>query len=177
MSRDIIWAPWRIKYITQVLKKTKGCVFCAILKSARDKENLIVRRTAYSFAVLNIYPYNNGHLLVLPQRHVRDLRQLREEETLDFLSLVNNCTELLDNVLKPDGYNIGMNIGWAAGAGFPGHVHMHIVPRWKGDVNFMPVVGDTKVISQSMSVLHDELIKAVLKTKRKKASKTMKKIS
>lgn len=159
MRQNVIWAPWRLKYITKVIGRTKGCVFCAINKSTEDKKNFVFCRTPHCFAVLNIYPYNNGHIMVLPHRHVKDLRQLTALETHDLFALLNDCTDLLDEVLHPDGYNIGMNIGRAAGAGFPGHVHIHIVPRWNGDVNFMPVLGKTKVISQSMQALYDQLIK------------------
>ncbi|MCK5581997.1 MAG: HIT domain-containing protein [Candidatus Omnitrophica bacterium] len=163
---DKLWAPWRETYLTQIIKKTKKCVFCKILKEKKDKENFIFVRTQHCFAVLNLYPYNNGHSLVLPIRHVDDLSKLKAEEQADFFNLLNHVKSLLSEVLHPEGYNIGMNIGKAAGAGFPGHLHIHIVPRWKGDVNFMPVVSNTKVISQSLSALHTQL-SAAHKKKRK----------
>lgn len=153
---DKLWAPWRVKYITQI-GKTKGCVFCRIIADKKDKKNLIFVRGKLCFAVLNLYPYNNGHSLVLPYRHVNDLNKLTPEESREFFDLLNDTRTLLDKVLKPTGYNIGLNLGRAAGAGFPGHLHIHIVPRWKGDVNFMPVVAGTKVISQSMQVLYEDL--------------------
>ena len=152
-----LWAPWRDKYIVSACKKTKGCVFCKILKEKKDKKNFVFVRSKYSFAVLNIYPYNNGHVLVMPLRHVKDINKLKKFESDDLICLLNYTRSLLDDVLKPDGYNIGMNIGKVAGAGVPGHVHFHIVPRWSGDVNFMPVVEDTKVISQSLRSLHEKL--------------------
>ena len=154
---DKMWAPWRAKYITKILKVNKGCVFCNIAKEKKDKKNYIFIRKAYSYAVLNIYPYNNGHSLVLPFRHVDDLRKLKSEERKDLFDLLDTVTALLEKVLKPAGFNIGINLGRAAGAGFPGHVHIHVVPRWPGDVNFMPVLSDTRVVSQSLKILYEKL--------------------
>jgi ATP adenylyltransferase len=154
---DKLWAPWRVKYVTEMIGKTKGCVFCRMLKERSDKKNLIVIRTKLSFTVLNLFPYNNGHVLVLPNRHVADLSKLTEEENTDLFRLLNYTKGLLDKTLKPAGYNVGMNLGRVAGAGFPGHLHIHIVPRWKGDSNFMPVIADTKIISQSLQTLHQRL--------------------
>ena len=154
---DKLWAPWRVKYVTELIGKTKSCVFCRILKEKTDKKNLIFLRTKYSFSVLNLYPYNNGHILILPNRHVKDLGKLTEVETLDLFKLLDYAKTLLDKSMKPAGYNVGMNLGRAAGAGFPGHLHIHVVPRWKGDVNFMPVLAGTKVISQSLQTLHKRL--------------------
>jgi ATP adenylyltransferase len=114
--------------------------------------------------MLNIYPYNNGHLMISPKRHVRDLTQLKEAEMLDFIKALNKAKKLLDKVLKPDGYNIGANLGRAAGAGITGHLHLHIVPRWVGDTNFMSVTGSTKVISQSLKDLYKLLRDAQSKT-------------
>lgn len=156
---DKLWAPWRVKYITTAQAKVKGCLFCKMIKSSADRKNLIFTRSRHSFAVLNLYPYNNGHSLILPYRHVNDFNKLRPEEREDLFSLMIQTKELLSRVLSPDGYNIGMNIGKVAGAGIPGHVHIHVVPRWKGDVNFMPLSADTKVISQSLAELFDLLLK------------------
>ena len=150
---DQLWAPWRAKYIRQI-GKIKGCVFCDIYKSKDDKKNFIFIRTSLSFAVLNIYPYNNGHTMVLPNRHVGDLSKLKKEERDDLWDLVEHVKKLMEEVLQPQGYNIGINIGRVGGAGFPGHLHVHIVPRWKGDVNFMPVIAGTRVISQSLKTLY-----------------------
>jgi ATP adenylyltransferase len=157
---DRLWAPWREAYVTAVIQKKSGCIFCAILKERQDRRNLIFTRSAHSFAVLNLYPYNNGHSLIVPARHVNDLDKLRPEERLDFFDLMSDTKRLLQAILKPDGFNIGINLGRVAGAGVPGHVHMHVVPRWKGDVNFMPVVNGTRVISQSMKALFQQLKKA-----------------
>lgn len=165
---DKLWAPWRVKYVTELIGKTKGCVFCRMLKEKNDKKNLILLRTPLSFTVLNLYPYNNGHLLVLPKRHVDDLSKLSSEETQDLFGLLNYSRSLLDCVMRPAGYNVGINIGKVAGAGFPGHLHVHIVPRWKYDVNFMPVLADTKVISTSLKVLYQRLTEQHLFLSKKK---------
>lgn len=157
---DKLWAPWRVKYITTILKKQKGCVFCQIIKEKNDKKNLIVSRHESAFSVLNLYPYNNGHMLVLPNRHVNDISKLTRDERDCLMDLLDDTKELLDSVLHPGGYNIGINVGRIAGAGFPGHVHIHIVPRWKGDVNFMPVTANTKIVSQSLFTLHKLLVDA-----------------
>lgn len=155
---DKLWAPWRVKYVTELIGKTKGCVFCRMLKEKKDAKNFIFARSRLSFAVLNIFPYNNGHILILPNRHVGDLSKLSKAETADLFELLNFSKGILDKAIKPAGYNIGMNLGRAAGAGFPGHLHVHVVPRWKGDVNFMPILAETKVISQSLIVLYKKII-------------------
>lgn len=155
-----LWAPWRIKYVTKIGKTTRKCVFCHILNEKKDKRNFVITRTKHSYSVLNIYPYNNGHILIVPNRHVPDLGRLKREEREDLLDLLEATKKMLDKTMKADGYNIGINLGRAAGAGFPKHVHIHLVPRWKGDVNFMPVTGHTKVISQSLQALYKQLTKA-----------------
>lgn len=160
MVMDKLWAPWRIKYVTEVDKKSKGCIFCGINKDKKDKKNFIFIRSKYSYSVLNIFPYNNGHVLIVPNRHVDDLSKLKREERDDIFDLLDETKSLLEEVLNPNGYNIGINLGRAAGAGVPGHVHIHIVPRWVGDMNFMPVVGSTKVISESLQALYKKLIDA-----------------
>ena len=157
---DKLWAPWRVKYVTKLAGKTRGCIFCKMLKEKKDNKNYIIERTPYCFSVLNIYPYNNGHILILPHRHVDELGKLTRSEREDLLDLLESTKRLLDKTLKPGGYNIGMNIGRAAGAGFPGHLHIHLVPRWGGDVNFMPIIGDTKIISQSLKTLLSRLTHA-----------------
>lgn len=157
MTTERLWAPWREAYIKNISRRARGCVFCRILKEKHDPKNYVVKRTEHSFLVLNIFPYNNGHLMVIPKRHVADLKNFTKEEKMDMLNLLQHTQSLLDAVLNPDGYNIGANIGKVAGAGFPGHFHIHVVPRWRGDVNFMPVTGHTKVISQSMRILYKRL--------------------
>jgi ATP adenylyltransferase len=150
-----LWAPWRSKYI--YLRKRKACIFCNNRKSKNTDSRFIVDRTKHSFSMLNLYPYNNGHVMVAPFRHVNSLELLNAEELLDLMQLVNKTKRLLDKKMEPHGYNIGVNIGKTAGAGFDGHVHIHIVPRWNGDTNFMPVLTDTKVVVESLKVLHKTL--------------------
>ena len=154
---DKLWAPWRLNYITKIVKEEKGCVFCRIFKEKKDKQNFIFLHRRCSYAVLNIYPYNNGHILIVSNRHVNDLDKLTKQEREDMLDLLQEAKALLTKVIKPAGFNVGINLGRLAGAGFPGHLHIHLVPRWRGDVNFMPVVGNTKVISQSLKSLYDKL--------------------
>ena len=156
---DKLWAPWRARYVTKIIQKTKSCIFCRMLKEKKDTKNFIFQKSAFSFAVLNIYPYNNGHILIVPHRHVNDLSRLNKEEKEDLWRLLEVTKNRLDNVLHPKGYNIGINIGKVAGAGFPGHLHIHVVPRWGGDVNFMPIIGNTKVISRSLRALYLRLKK------------------
>ncbi|MCM8779772.1 MAG: HIT domain-containing protein [Candidatus Omnitrophica bacterium] len=152
----IIWAPWRIKYIHA--KKKKGCIFCAALK---EKNNFVITRNKFSFSMLNTFPYNNGHIMISPNRHTGKLESLSEIEALDLFKTLLETKKLLDKTLSPQGYNIGINIKEAAGAGVTGHLHIHIVPRWKADTNFMSVCSDTKVISQSLKELYSKLKKQV----------------
>ncbi|MFA5060460.1 MAG: HIT domain-containing protein [Candidatus Omnitrophota bacterium] len=156
---DKLWAPWRLKYVSSLAKKTKGCVFCRIQRSKDDKKNYVFLRTKHSFSVLNIYPYNNGHVLVMPNRHVNDLSKMTSAEKADLFQLMEKTQNVIACALSPRGFNIGINVGRAAGAGFPGHIHIHIVPRWMGDMNFMPITGNTKVISQSLDMLYQVLKK------------------
>jgi len=166
MKNKRLWAPWRVNYITTISKKPKGCIFCSILKERKDRKNLIFVRRRHAYGVLNIYPYNNGHSLIIPNRHVNDLRKLKTEEKNEMYALVEHTQDLLDKTIRPEGYNIGVNCGRMAGAGYPGHIHIHIVPRWKGDVNFMPITSGTKVISQSLQAVYDLLVKEVDRLKK-----------
>ncbi|MFA5118232.1 MAG: HIT domain-containing protein [Candidatus Omnitrophota bacterium] len=157
---DKLWAPWRINYLRS--KKSSACIFCAALKG--KEKNTVIFKKKHVLCLLNIYPYNNGHLMVSPVRHVGKLTDLTDTETLEVFKAVTGATRLLDSTLQPDGYNIGINISEFAGAGIPGHLHIHIVPRWKGDTNFMPVTADTKIISQSLQELYILLKNAYAKT-------------
>lgn len=145
-----LWAPWRVNYIKQTDRRYRPHTFTRIIKSRDDKNNFVIFRRELSFCVLNIYPYNNGHLLIVPNRRVDDISKLKRAEREDLMDSVEIAKNLLEDTMKPQGFNIGLNLGSAAGAGIPQHIHFHIVPRWKGDSNFMPVVGETKVISQSL---------------------------
>ena len=149
---DKIWAPWRIKYITQ--KKTKGCIFCNIFRENNDKKNYVILRSKYCFAIFNTFPYNNGHIMIIPNRHIKSLEQLTDEEILDMNKTLIKMKLILKKILNPGGFNIGLNIGKLAGAGVDKHIHTHLVPRWLGDTNFMPVIAETKIISQSIKALY-----------------------
>lgn len=148
---DKLWAPWRSKYI--YLRAPRTCIFCKG-ETTGGKDSYIVDRSRHSFAMLNLYPYNNGHVMVAPYRHVKGLELLSEGELLDLMRLVNKTKKNIDKKLKPHGYNIGLNMGKVAGAGFAGHIHVHIVPRWRGDFNFMPLLADTKVVSESLEEMY-----------------------
>ncbi len=148
---DKLWAPWRSKYI--YLRKNKSCIFCGN-KKVCSKTDYLLSRSIHSFSMLNLYPYNNGHVMVAPYRHVKSLELLTETELCDLMKLVNKTKVKIDKLLKPHGFNIGLNVGKVGGAGFAGHVHIHVVPRWTGDTNFMPVTGNTKIISESLDVMH-----------------------
>jgi len=152
-----LWAPWRETYITRLTVKQKSCVFCRILSDKKDRKHLIFIRKPAAYAVLNLYPYSNGHCLVVPNRHVSDISGLPQQEYAQMMDLLREARDLLQVALEPQGFNVGINLGRIAGAGIPGHVHIHIVPRWKGDHNFMPVTASTKVISQSLIVICHEV--------------------
>ncbi|HIE36350.1 MAG TPA: HIT domain-containing protein [Candidatus Omnitrophica bacterium] len=158
-----IWAPWRIKYITQ--KKNKGCIFCNAYRNKKDKENFVIYRSLKCFVLLNIFPYNNGHLMVVLNRHISSLEKLNDEEILDINKTIIKMIKVLKKILKPQGINIGINIGKIAGAGIENHLHFHIVPRWLGDTNFMPVLSNTKVISQSLRELYNQIKKCLREEK------------
>ena len=154
MTMDRLWAPWRIKYVSM---KSRGCIFCKFGRARADQRKFVVERGETGFSVLNIFPYNNGHVMVAPFRHVAILEKLNAQEAAELFRLVISAKKKLDRCLNPDGYNIGLNLGRVAGAGFPGHLHIHIVPRWNGDTNFMPAVAGAKVISQSLNELYQKL--------------------
>ncbi|MFH1690948.1 MAG: HIT domain-containing protein [Candidatus Omnitrophota bacterium] len=158
MTNKRLWAPWRIQYIKN-FKKEKGCLFCRVFKSKQDAKNLVIFRSQNTLVMLNLYPYNNGHLMVAPIRHVATLELLKPDEIADLMQCVNKAKLLLDKTLKPEGYNIGCNVNRIAGAGFDQHLHIHIVPRWAGDTNFMTPLCNTRVISQSLHELYEELSK------------------
>lgn len=156
MSR--IWAPWRASYLQSAdTKRDHGCFLCAGLESDQDRENHVVLRRPHSFVVLNRYPYNNGHLLVAPRSHVGSLGELEGAELTEPVETIQAMIGALDRLLGPQGYNVGLNQGRSAGAGLPGHLHWHVVPRWDGDTNFMPILGNAKVIVESLNEFYDRL--------------------
>jgi ATP adenylyltransferase len=154
-----IWAPWRMKYILQSRKA--GCFLCAILKSRQDKRHLVLKRGKFCYLLANKYPYNNGHLMVAPYKHTDTLEDLRPEEMTEMMQLASDACKALRKCLRPDGFNLGLNIGAAAGAGLKDHLHLHIVPRWEGDTNFMPVFGEVKIIPQPLDELCRKMKKAL----------------
>lgn len=147
---ETLWAPWRMEYIKAVDKKVEGCIFCSKPCENNDRENLIVYRGKKNFVILNKFPYNNGHCMVVPYVHTSNPAELDLETSTELWQIMNRCKEFLTASMHPEGFNIGMNIGRVAGAGIDQHIHLHIVPRWNGDTNFMPVTGETKVISQAI---------------------------
>lgn len=149
------WAPWRIEYIR--MAKPQSCILCDKPKKKRDAQNYILYRGEKNFIMLNAYPYNPGHLLVAPYRHIGSLEELTESERNEHFTLVSRGIEVLKAQLKPAGFNIGANLGRVAGAGIDDHFHSHIVPRWQGDDNFMPVLADTKVIPQALEDTYQDL--------------------
>ncbi len=152
MKRNNLWAPWRIAYIESFEKEQKidsECIFCN-KKEADEKKYYILAKGKYSFSLLNLYPYNNGHLMVAPYRHIGDLSSLEDDEILEMFNFVKIFKEKIKEKMKCDGFNIGINLGRTAGAGVEDHIHIHLVPRWNGDTNFMPIIGDAKVIPQSL---------------------------
>lgn len=152
---DRIWAPWRIGYITA--DKPAGCVFCVGDGDAGDRDRLILYRSTFSFIIMNLYPYTNGHLMVIPYRHTSALDDLDDAELLDFMQTLRLARRCLELAFSPQGFNIGMNLGHAAGAGVEEHLHFHVVPRWHGDTNFMTVTADLRVIPEAMQATYDNL--------------------
>lgn len=151
---EALHAPWRIGYILAPKPpRADASVFTQMAQSSDDEKNLLVAREKTCFACLNRYPYNGGHILVLPYRQVPDLDDLTEDELLDLMKLVRRCKAALTRVMKPDGFNVGLNLGKVAGAGIGEHLHFHIVPRWIGDTNFMPVLGSTTVLPEALEEL------------------------
>ena len=144
-----LWAPWRLDFIRG--PKPDGCVFCAKPALADDESALIVQRGERCFVILNAYPYNNGHLMVSPFKHVPSIEQLDERELLELMTLAQRAIGVLREVYAPEGFNIGLNQGAVAGAGIADHMHLHVVPRWGGDTNFMPVIGSTRVLPQALA--------------------------
>jgi ATP adenylyltransferase len=158
-----LWAPWRGQYVKDAVSQQgspeqPGCFLCEGLSLANDRENLIVWRRPHTVVVLNRYPYNNGHLLVAPRSHVASLVDLTTADLIEPIETIQVLIHALDRIFQPAGYSVGLNLGRAAGAGLPGHLHWHIVPRWDGDSNFMPVLGSTKVLIESLDAFYDRLI-------------------
>ncbi len=159
-----LWAPWRMEYILGAdISEEKGCIFCNRLERKNDQKDLILHRGKRTAVFLNRFPYNNGHLMVMPLRHIAELKDLSREETLEIHKLIVLALAALKRAMNPDGFNLGINLGRVAGAGVPGHLHWHIVPRWNGDTNFMPVIGETKVMPEHLQSVYRRLRDAFAK--------------
>jgi ATP adenylyltransferase len=163
-----LWSPWRSKYIESFSspKQENGCIFCDMLElDPQSDDNLVVEQNQFSFVVMNLYPYNNGHLMVVPKRHFSKLSELNDDELKECMNKLQELEIVLTELLNPDGFNIGINLGRVSGAGIDNHIHFHIVPRWNGDTNFMPVLGEVKVISQDLLSTKKNLIDKLSKKK------------
>ena len=152
---DYMWAPWRMDYI--LMEKPEGCILCEKPAQGRDVDNRILFRASKNFVIMNTYPYNPGHLLIAPYRHVAALDELRDEERDEHFAVVCRCIKVIQATFRPEGFNIGVNMGRVAGAGIDKHVHTHVVPRWQGDTNFMPVVSDVRVIPEALKDTYAKL--------------------
>ena len=155
---DIIWTPWRMEFI--MAAKPTECIFCEKPREDRDRENYILFRGTRGLIMLNAYPYNNGHLLIIPYAHENTLEALDAETAAELMNLTQRGIAALRRCMKPDGLNVGMNIGKAAGAGIADHVHIHVVPRWAGDTNFMPIVGSVRIVPELLETTYAKLIEA-----------------
>jgi ATP adenylyltransferase len=151
-----LWAPWRIEYILG--KREPYCIFCPEGNGLQDEDRLILTRNGLTMVMMNKYPYNNGHLLIAPWRHVSRLDELNEEEMLEIMVWVQRSTTILKRIMHPDGFNVGLNMGAAAGAGVEDHLHFHVVPRWQGDTNFMTVFGDVRSIPEHLKQTYTKLL-------------------
>ena len=157
MGGNTMWAPWRAAFILG--KKEKGCIFCNRLAMKDSVKNLVLYRGDKNFIILNKFPYNTGHTLIVPNRHVSQLEKLKPDEAAELFELTRRVVVAFKNTMKPHAINMGMNLGRMSGAGIPGHVHMHVVPRWNGDTNFMPVIGQTSVVSIPLEPIYELLRK------------------
>jgi len=157
---EALWAPWRMDYILAAAQKEEGCIFCSRLKKNNDQQNLVLWRSQTAAVFLNRFPYNNGHLMVLPIRHLAEMKALDQDEVKEIHQLATLSLAALKRALNPDGFNLGLNLGRVAGAGILDHLHWHIVPRWNGDTNFMPVIAETKVMPEHLQAVYQRLRQA-----------------
>jgi ATP adenylyltransferase len=159
---DYLWTPWRYQYVTKA-EHASECVFCAAAGGTDDQANLIVHRGRHNFVILNRFPYTNGHVMVVPFQHVPMLEQLPDEALVEMMRMARECEKHLRATYRPDGLNIGMNLGRSAGAGIADHIHMHVLPRWVGDTNFMSVIGETRVLPEELPLTWEKLKNAAWK--------------
>ena len=163
MSMERLWTPWRMQYVRELSDDPGGCLFCELPRQERDRdsENLLLERGERAFSLLNLYPYNTAHAMVAPYLHTADLANLPPDEGAELLALVQHTVAAIGAEYRPDGFNIGMNLGRVAGAGVPDHLHVHIVPRWNGDTNFMPLTANTKVLPETLDQTYARLRRAL----------------
>jgi len=157
----LLWAPWRVEYIRQPACKRAGCIFCRGRRAKDDRKYHVVHRGELALAMLNAYPYNTGHLMVAPNRHVGDLERLSEDELAGLMLETRLCIQALRKAFKPEAFNVGLNLGQVAGAGIVDHLHVHVVPRWAADTNFMPILTDTRVIPEALERTYDAVVAAL----------------
>ena len=156
---DTLWAPWRMEYILKAKEgQEEPCIFCSRIAQKTDQQNLILWRGKDAFIIMNRFPYNNGHQMVVPYQHTGNMNDLQSKEQLELYQLLQLAANALEKVMSPHGFNIGMNLGKAAGAGVPSHVHTHVVPRWRGDTNFMQVLVDVKVLPEALAETYRRLL-------------------
>ena len=153
---DFLFTPWRYAFVTSS-DKAAGCVFCKISQDHDDEKNLIVHRDKHCFVVLNAYPYTSGHVMVVPYQHVDQLQLLPEPAAQEMMSLTRRLERILRELYRPEGLNLGMNLGKAAGAGIAGHIHMHVLPRWVADANFISVIGETRVLPEDLAITYERI--------------------
>jgi len=153
-----IWSPWRYQYISNV-EHVPGCVFCRVVQEQHDDQNFVVHRATFNFLILNLFPYTPGHLMVVPYKHAASLAEVDDQTTTEMMQLAKRAQSALESEYKPNGFNIGMNLGRAAGAGVADHLHLHIVPRWNGDANFVSIVGETRVLPEDLQTTWSKLQK------------------
>lgn len=158
-----LWAPWRMAFITPKTPPAPGCIFCTQPSEHRDEEHHILYRGEHCFMMLNLYPYNNGHLMVVPYQHIGTFESLDPATLADLTAQIQLALKALRLAMNPDGFNMGVNEGKVAGAGFADHIHFHVVPRWNGDTNFMPVIADIKVIPEHLDNVYRQLKEAIAK--------------
>jgi ATP adenylyltransferase len=165
MALKRLWTGWRMEYIKSLKKKPSECIFCEALASGSDRDSLVLHRGRTCVLMLNLYPYNPGHLMAAPNRHVSSLGELTPEEGAELMELAALGEKILSATHNPQGFNLGVNLGKCAGAGVPDHLHLHLVPRWTGDTNFMPVMSETRVLPEEISTTYDRLYEAIKEAK------------
>jgi ATP adenylyltransferase len=156
---DYLWSPWRYRYISRA-EPVDGCIFCTIAAAHKDAEHYVLHRGAHNFVLLNLYPYTSGHLMIAPYEHVATLEEAGEDILAETMRLAQTAERCLRAVYRPQGFNLGMNIGECAGAGVAGHIHMHVLPRWPADANFMSTVGETRVLPEDLPTTYRRLLEA-----------------